>query len=365
MKYDRNLIVIGAGAAGLVSAYIAAAVKAKVTLIESHKMGGDCLNYGCVPSKTLIRSAKLAYQMRRADHYGLEAAEPRFSFRKVMQRVQDVIARVEPHDSAERYTSLGVEVLQGRARIADRHRVEVELADGGSVSLSTRSIVIATGGAPFVPPLPGIEEVGYVTSDTLWEKFAGLERPPKRLLVLGGGPIGCELAQSFARLGSDVTVVEMAGQLLGREDEDVSDLVRQSLERDGVQVLTGHKALRCMRMDERKLMVVESDGHEERIEFDTLLCAVGRAARLKGYGLEELGIETKRTIRTNGYLQTLHRNIYAAGDVVGPYLFTHAAAHQAWHASVNALFGRFKKFKVDYRFYPGPPSWTRRSPGSG
>lgn len=351
-KYDRNLVVIGAGAAGLVSAYIAAAVKAKVTLIESHKMGGDCLNYGCVPSKALIRSAKLAAQMRRADHYGLEASAPGFSFRKVMQRVHDVIARVEPHDSAERYSALGVEVLAGHARIADPHTVAVELAGGGSVRLRTRAIVIATGARPFVPPLPGIEEVGYVTSDTLWREFAELDRPPQRLLVLGGGPIGCELSQCFARLGSQVTQVEMAPQLLSREDADAATLVRDALERDGVRVLTGHRALRCLRVGEKKFMVVESENGEEQIEFDRLLVSVGRSARLEGYGLEELGIETGRTIHTNEYLQTLHRNIYAAGDVAGPYQLTHAAAHQAWYASVNALFGQFKKFKADYRFVP-------------
>ncbi|MBB3059912.1 dihydrolipoyl dehydrogenase family protein [Microbulbifer rhizosphaerae] len=354
VKYDRNLVVIGAGAAGLVSAYIAAAVKAKVTLVESHRMGGDCLNYGCVPSKALIRSAKLAQQMRRADHFGLEAVDPGVSFRKVMQRVQEVIARVEPHDSAERYSALGVEVLQGYARIVDPHTVEVELEDGGSVRLRTRAIVIATGARPFVPPLPGIEEVGYVTSDTLWQEFAELERPPRRLLVLGGGPIGCELAQSFARLGSEVTQVEMSPQLLAREDADAAALVEAALKRDGVQVLTGHRALHCLRMGERKFMAVQGDSGEERIEFDALLCAVGRTARLSGYGLEELGIETGRTIETNKYLQTLHRNIYAAGDVAGPYQLTHVSAHQAWYASVNALFGQFKKFKVDYRFVP----WT-------
>lgn len=354
VKYDRNLVVIGAGAAGLVSAYIAAAVRAKVTLIESHKMGGDCLNYGCVPSKALIRSARLAAQMRRADHYGLDAAEPGFSFRKVMQRVQNVITRVEPHDSAERYSALGVEVLAGHARIADPHTVEVKLADGGNVRLRTRAIVIATGARPFVPPLPGIEEVGYVTSDTLWQELAKLDRPPQRLLVLGGGPIGCELAQCFVRLGSQVTQVEMGAQLLPREDEDAAALVRGALERDGVRVLTGHRALRCLRVGEKKLIVVDNGDGEEQIEFDRLLVAVGRAARLDGYGLEELGIETGRTIHTNDYLQTLHRNIYAAGDVAGPYQLTHVSAHQAWYASVNALFGQFRKFKADYRFVP----WT-------
>jgi pyruvate/2-oxoglutarate dehydrogenase complex dihydrolipoamide dehydrogenase (E3) component/uncharacterized membrane protein YdjX (TVP38/TMEM64 family) len=353
-RFDRNLVVIGAGAAGLVSAYIAAAVKAKVTLVEAHKMGGDCLNYGCVPSKALIKSARLAHSMRHADHYGLEATAPQFSFRRVMQRVHEVIRAIEPHDSVERYTALGVEVLQGRARIVDPWTVEITLNDGGIQRLTTRSIVIAAGARPFVPPLQGLDDVGYVTSDTLWDEFAKLDHPPRRLVVLGGGPIGCELAQSFARLGSAVTQVEMLPRIMIREDEEVSDLARAALERDGVEVLTGHKALRCERDGDRKILVVESGGSERRIEFDALICAVGRVARLKGYGLEELGIPTERTVVTNEYLETLYPNILAAGDVAGPYQFTHTAAHQAWYAAVNALFGDLKRFKADYTVIP----WT-------
>ncbi|ADL55923.1 FAD-dependent oxidoreductase [Gallionella capsiferriformans] len=351
-RFDRNLIVIGGGAAGLVSAYIAAAVKAKVTLIETHKMGGDCLNYGCVPSKALIKSAKLASQIRHGEHYGLNAGAPEFSFRKVMARVHKVISEVAPHDSAERYTSLGVEVLQGYARITDPWTVEIKLNDGTTQTLTTRSIVIATGARPFVPPLPGLEEVGYVTSDTLWSTFAELDAAPKRLVVLGGGPIGCELAQSFARLGSNVTQVEMAPRIMIREDLEVSELARASLSADGVEVLTDHKAVRCEKEGERKYIVVEHEGQSRRIEFDVLICAVGRSARLKGFGLEELGIPVQRTVTTNDYLETLYPNIYAAGDVAGPYQFTHTAAHQAWYAAVNALFGDFKRFKVDYSVIP-------------
>ena len=351
-QFDRNLVVIGAGAAGLVTAYIAAVVKAKVTLIEAHKMGGDCLNYGCVPSKALIRSAKLAHQMRHGEHYGLEATTPGFSFRKVMARVHEVIAAIEPHDSVERYTSLGVEVLQGYARIVDPWTVQVALNDGTTRKLTTRSIVIATGGSPVVPTMPGLNDVGYVTSDTLWDEFAKLDAPPARLVVLGGGPIGCELAQCFARLGSKVTQVEMAPRLMIREDAEISELARAALARDGVTVLTDYKAVRCEREGERKFIVVGQGGNEQRIEFDALLCAVGRSARLTGYGLEELGIETKRTVQTNEYLETLYPNIFAAGDVAGPYQFTHVAAHQAWYAAVNALFGPFKKFKADYSVIP-------------
>ncbi|WP_111637186.1 FAD-dependent oxidoreductase [Marinomonas shanghaiensis] len=353
-SFDRNLIVIGAGAGGLVSAYIAATVKAKVTLIEAHKMGGDCLNYGCVPSKALIKSAKVAHQMRHAENYGLNSSEPTFSFKKVMQRIHDVIAKIEPHDSVERYSKMGVDVVQGYAKLIDPWTVEIQLNEGGTRRLTARSIVLATGARPFVPDLPGLDEVGYVTSDTLWETFAKLDEPPKRLVVLGGGPIGCELAQSFARLGSVVTQVERSSRIMRREDEEVSKLAQESLVQDGVIMLTSHRAVRCEKEGESKRLIVEHDGQESTIEFDALICAVGREARLDGYGLENLGIETKGTIVTNDYLETLYPNIFAAGDVAGPYQFTHVAAHQAWYAAVNALFGTFKKFRVDYRVIP----WT-------
>ena len=351
-RFDRNLIVIGAGAAGLVSAYIAATVKARVTLIEAHKMGGDCLNYGCVPSKALIRSAKLARQMREADRYGLDGHEPRFSFARVMARVHEVIRAVEPHDSIERYTRLGVDVKQGHARLLDPWTVEIEHHDGSRQRLTSRAIVIATGAKPFVPPLPGLEEVGYLTSDTLWQAMAERDQPPARLVVLGGGPIGCELAQSFARLGSEVIQIQRGPRIMQNEDEEVSALAKEALEADGVTVLTNHDAIRCERDGERKFIIVQHEGAERRIEFDTLLCAVGRSARLRGYGLEELGIETERTVVTNEYLETLYPNIFAAGDVAGPYQFTHTAAHQAWYAAVNALFGDFKRFRVDYSVIP-------------
>lgn len=348
--FDRNLIVIGAGAAGLVSAYIAAAVKAKVTLIEAHKMGGDCLNYGCVPSKALIRSAKLAKQMRHGEDYGLESHTARFSFRAVMARIHAVIAAIEPHDSIERYTNLGVDVRQGYAKLIDPWTVEITKPNGQSERLTARSIIIAAGAAPFVPPLPGLANV-CVTSDTLWAKFAELDQVPARLVVLGGGPIGCELAQSFARLGASVTQVEMGDRLLAREDLDVSAYALESLAHDGVSILTQHKALR---VEDGNTLVVEHQGSEQRIVFDEIICAVGRSPRLSGYGLEDLGIPTARTVTTNDYLETLYPNIYAAGDVSGPYQFTHVAAHQAWYAAVNALFGQFKRFKVDYRVIP----WT-------
>ena len=351
-KFDRNLIVIGGGAAGLVSSYIAAATKAKVTLVEAHKMGGDCLNYGCVPSKALIKSAKVAHQMRHADHYGLEPGVPKFSFARVMERIHGVIADIAPHDSVERYSGLGVEVLQGYAKLIDPWTVEIALEGGETRRLTTRAIIIATGAAPFVPPLPGLDDVGYLTSDTLWDALRDRTEPPKRLVVLGGGPIGSELAQSFARLGSQVTQIEMAPRIMIREDEEVSALVQASLTRDGVRVLTGHKALSCGVSDGAKWIEVEHEGQKSRIEFDDLIAAVGRAPRLKGFGLEELGIPVDRVVETNEYPETLYPNILAAGDVAGPYQFTHTAGHQAWFAAVNALFGNIKRFKADYRVIP-------------
>jgi pyruvate/2-oxoglutarate dehydrogenase complex dihydrolipoamide dehydrogenase (E3) component/uncharacterized membrane protein YdjX (TVP38/TMEM64 family) len=350
--FDRNLIVIGGGAGGLVAALIAAAVKAKVTLVEAHKMGGDCLNFGCVPSKALIKSAKLAHQMKHGSAYGLTDTTVVFSFKAVMQRIHQVIAEIAPHDSVERFTGLGVDVLQGYAKIVNPWTVEIALNDGTKKTLTTRAIVIAAGARPFVPPLPGIDDVGFVTSDTLWDEFAKLDDIPKRLVVLGGGPIGCELAQSFQRLGAQVTQIEMAARIMIREDVEVSDLAKASLQADGVQVLTEHKALRCEKVGDAKTIVVEHKGQEIRIEFDVLLCAVGRVARLSGYGLEEMGIPTNRTVTTNEYLETIYPNIYAAGDVAGPFQFTHTAAHQAWYAAVNPLFGALKKFKVDYSVIP-------------
>jgi pyruvate/2-oxoglutarate dehydrogenase complex dihydrolipoamide dehydrogenase (E3) component/uncharacterized membrane protein YdjX (TVP38/TMEM64 family) len=341
-KFDRNLVVIGAGSAGLVAAYIAAAVRARVTLVEKHRMGGDCLNTGCVPSKALIKTARVLSQIRRARDFGLKSATAEYDFADVMERVQRVIRTIEPHDSVERYTQLGVECIQGDARITTPWSVEVN-----GKTLTTRAIVIAAGAEPFIPPIPGIEAVECLTSETVW----GLRRLPPRLLVLGGGPIGSELAQAFARLGSKVTQVEMLDRILPREDPEFSEMVAARMQEDGVDVRVGHKAMRFL---SKNVLLCEHQGHEVRIEFDALLCAVGRVARTSGYGLEELGIPvTKaRTVETNEFLQTVYPNIYACGDVAGPYQFTHTAAHQAWYASVNALFGVLKKFRADYSVIP-------------
>jgi pyruvate/2-oxoglutarate dehydrogenase complex dihydrolipoamide dehydrogenase (E3) component/uncharacterized membrane protein YdjX (TVP38/TMEM64 family) len=348
--FDRNLVVIGAGAAGLVAAYIAAAVKAKVTLVEKHRMGGDCLNTGCVPSKALIKTARVLSTIRRAKEYGLANAVAEFDFAEVMERVQRVVQAIEPHDSVERYRGLGVDCVQGEAKIVSPWLVEVTLPDGTKKAFATRAIVIAAGARPFVPPIPGIEQTGYLTSDTLW----GLRELPQRLVVLGGGPIGCELAQAFARFGSQVTQVEMLPRLLAREDPEFSAMVEKRFRAEGVDVRTGHRAKAFRVAEGRKVLICEQAGRELAIEFDTLLVAVGRVANTEGYGLEELGIPvTKaRTVETNDYLQTLYPNIYACGDVAGPFQFTHTASHQAWYASVNALFGGLKKFRADYSVIP-------------
>jgi pyruvate/2-oxoglutarate dehydrogenase complex dihydrolipoamide dehydrogenase (E3) component/uncharacterized membrane protein YdjX (TVP38/TMEM64 family) len=344
-RFDRNLVVIGAGSAGLVSAYIAAAVKAKVTLIEKHRMGGDCLNTGCVPSKALIRTARLLSQIRNAARYGIKRATAEIDFAQVMERVQQVIRDIEPHDSVERYTALGVECLQGDARILSPWEVQV-----GNRTLTTRAIVIAAGARPFVPPIPGLEKVEVLTSDTVWN----LRELPRRLVVLGGGPIGSELAQAFARLGAQVTQVEMLPRLLVREDAEVSEMVRARFAAEGIQVLLEHRAKKVEIVDGRKILLCEHQGQSIQVEFDALLCAVGRVPNTSGYGLEALGIGTSKakTVETNEYLQTLYPNIYACGDVAGPYQFTHTAAHQAWYAAVNALFGGLRKFRADYAVIP-------------
>ncbi len=349
-RFDRNLIVIGAGSGGLVSAYIAAAVKASVTLVERHGMGGDCLNTGCVPSKALLRSAKLLSQARRASHYGLRRMSVDFDFGEVMERVQRVIAEIEPHDSVERYTRLGVEVMQGEATIVSPWEVVVRGADGATRRLSARSIVIAAGARPTVPPIPGLDAVGCLTSDTVW----GLRRLPRRLLVLGGGPVGCELALAFARFGSKVVQLEMAPRLMAREDPEVSEFVERRFRDEGIDVRTGTKALRFESDGTRKVLVAESSGTEVRIAFDELLCALGRTANTTGYGLESLGVPLTRagTIAVDPWLRTRFPNVYAVGDVAGPYQFTHTAAHMAWFATVNALFGRFRSFRVDWRVVP-------------
>nr|WP_282010378.1 dihydrolipoyl dehydrogenase [Nitrospina watsonii] len=346
-KKDYNLIVIGGGSAGLVSAYIGSVLKAKVALIEKHKMGGDCLNTGCVPSKALLRSGKILSYIKRHQLYGLKSASAEFDFADIMERVQNVIQKVEPHDSIERYTRLGVDCYTGAAKLLSPHEVEVD-----GKTLTTQNIIIATGATPAVPPIGGLDQVDALTSDTLWS----LRELPNRLLIAGGGPIGSELAQAFVRVGSQVTQVEMGPEILSREDEDVSRTVRQKFVSEGIDVRVNTKCKEVIKEDGRTFMRVEKqDGTTEDIEFDRILVAVGRAANAKGFGLEEIGVKLgdRGTVEVDEYLRTpAHKNIYACGDVAGPYQFTHTAAHQAWFCAVNALFSPFKKFKVDYSVVP-------------
>ncbi|MBT3033176.1 MAG: dihydrolipoyl dehydrogenase [Candidatus Thiodiazotropha sp. (ex Lucina pensylvanica)] len=343
--FDQNLVVIGGGSAGLVSAYIAAAVKSRVTLIEKHKMGGDCLNTGCVPSKALIRSARILSQSRRAQEWGFDAIDVKYNFSNIMERVQRVVKEVEPHDSVERYTGLGVEVIEGEARITSPYSVEVN-----GIEIRTPHIIVATGAGPFVPPISGIDQFDYLTSDNLWK----MRELPERLLVLGGGPIGCELSQAFARFGSRVTIVEMMPRLMIREDEDVADLVTQQFKEEGINLLVGHKAVEFVKEEGENLLICEHNDTQKKVPFDQVLVAVGRKPNTGGFGLEELNValNPNGTIETDEYLQTSIPTIYACGDVAGPYQFTHTAGHQAWYAAVNSLFGIFRRFKVDYSVIP-------------
>ncbi len=344
-KFDTNLVVIGAGSAGLVTAYVAAAAKAKVTLIEREQMGGDCLNTGCVPSKAIIRSARIASYIRRANEFGLEAGPLQVNFPQVMERVRDVIATVEPHDSVERYTSLGVDCISGSARITSPWTVEV---DGRTIT--TRSIVIATGGRPFVPPVPGLADIPYLTSDTIWQ----LNELPRRLLVIGGGPIGCELAQAFAQLGSEVTQVEKGPRLLAREDAAVSATLATRFTAAGIRVMTGYTAERFEQRNGEKVAVCAGADGEQQISFDQVLVAVGRRANTDGLEIGNAGLELNQngTIPINAYLQTSQPHILACGDVTGPYQLTHAAGFQGWFCAMNALFGGIKRFKVNYSVMP-------------
>ncbi len=355
--FDYNVVVIGAGSGGLVASLIAAAVKAKVALIEKHQMGGDCLNTGCVPSKALIRSAKMAHYAKRAKDWGFRSADVDFEFADVMDRVHRVIKQIEPHDSVERFTGLGVECVLGEATIESPWRVRVspkgDKSNMGDLVLTAKNIVVATGASPLVPPIPGLDQVDPLTSDNLWQ----LRELPERLVVLGGGPIGSEMAQAFARLGSQVTQAEMLPRILSREDPEISDMVKERFEEEGVRVLTGHKVT-SFGADggQRYMMAEDSEGGEVRVDFDQVIVALGRRARVRGFGLEELGVEIAKngTVAADDFMRTNYPNIYVCGDVAGPYQFTHVASHQAWYATVNALFSPLKEFKADYRVIP----WT-------
>jgi pyruvate/2-oxoglutarate dehydrogenase complex dihydrolipoamide dehydrogenase (E3) component/uncharacterized membrane protein YdjX (TVP38/TMEM64 family) len=349
-RFDRNLVVIGAGSGGLVSSYIAAAIEAKVTLIEKAAMGGDCLNFGCVPSKTLIRSAKAAQMARTAGQYGVSFAQVNVDFKAVMQRIHAVIAKIAPHDSVERYTELGVECIEGEAEIIDPYHVRV-----GDQQLSTRNIILATGGSPIIPQINGIQNIDFLTSDSIWD----IEELPQKLVIVGGGPIGCELSQAFGRLGSSVTLIQRGARIMPREDLDVSEIIHAQFELEGITIHCGADAASIQKTERGNELVCQrnsADSESFTVEFDQILFAIGRKARTSTKGINELGIELRAngTIKTDPYLRTSFPNIYACGDATGPYQFTHVAAHQAWYATVNALFSGFKKFEVDYSVIP----WT-------
>jgi dihydrolipoamide dehydrogenase len=344
-KFDYNVCVIGAGSGGLVASYIAAAVKAKVLLVEKNKMGGDCLNTGCVPSKALIKSAHVMATIKRAGEFGLHDAPVKIDFSAVMARVRRIIQEIAPHDSVERYQALGVECLSGEAKILTPYQVKI-----GERTITTKNIIIATGAGPYIPTIPGLSDVSYHTSDTIWNHT----QLPKRLLVLGGGPIGCELAQAFARLGSEVSIIQKNTRLMMREDADISHMVQNNFQREGIHLYTESHVLTLEKNNDHFIAHVQHKEQTVSIPFDVILIALGRAPHTRGFGAEELGIQIapQGTIAHNPFMQTNYPNIFTCGDVAGPYQFTHTAAHQAWYASVNALFSPLKKFRVDYRVIP-------------
>jgi len=345
-QQDYNMVVIGGGAAGLVSAYIAATLKAKVALIEKHKMGGDCLYTGCVPSKALIKTARMVHQIREHKRYGLKSAHYELDFAEVMERVQSVIKKIEPHDSVERYTGLGVECIQGEAEVVDAHTVKVN-----DRILKTRSLVLALGALPIIPKIPGLDKIRVLTSENLWE----LRTQPARLLVLGGGPIGCEMAQAFQRLGSQVTLVEAGSRLLPKEDDDVATLIAGQFQSEGMRLLLNSKADEVIHESGSTTMICKSpDGRQVKVPFDAIFVAVGRRANTGQLDTKKLGIELNDngTIKVDAYMRANGSNIYVCGDAAGPYQFTHVASHQAWYCAVNALFSPLKKFRVDYRVIP-------------
>lgn len=343
-NFDFDLICIGAGSAGLVSAYIGSALKAKVALIEKNKMGGDCLNTGCVPSKALIRSAHFMHDLQQAENLGFYEAKAQINFSQIMARVHKKIKSIEPHDSVERYEALGVKCFLGQAQVLDPWRVKV-----GAQVLNSRKIIIASGAEPLIPGITGLDKINFLHSNNLWE----LKTLPKNLLILGGGPIGCEMAQCFARLGSKVSLVEMTSRLLAAEDEKVGRFLQRELVKDGVEIFLNHEAKEFSEENGVKILLCQSPEGEKKLAFDEVLVAVGRKANTKGFGLKKLGLKLRAngSIEVDEYLRATFPNIYACGDVTGPYQFTHAASHQAWHCAVNALLG-IKKFKIDYRFMP-------------
>ena len=347
-KYNYNLVVIGAGSAGLVTSYVAAAAKAKVALIERDEMGGDCLNTGCVPSKALIRSASFLRDAKRARALGFKSASVEFDFAEVMERVQRVIKTVEPHDSVERFQGLGVDCFAGEAKINAPTEVEVD-----GKKLSTRAIVVASGARPFVPPIKGLDQIEYYTSDTIWK----IRHLPKRMVIIGGGPIGSELTQCFASFGAEVTQVEGAQRIMTREDADASEIVMHHFRELGVNLLTSTRAEEVIVEGENKFLVCKNkeSGETMRIPFDGLLVAVGRSPRGDSVpGLLDIGVEVDKrgAIVVDDTLRTAVSNVYACGDIIGSYQFTHTAAHSGYYAAMNALFSPLHNRRVDWSVVP-------------
>ena len=328
---EYDLCIIGGGAAGLVVAAGAATLGAKVALVEKRALGGDCLYYGCVPSKTLIHSAKVAQIMRDANRFGIAAHTPAIDLSRVMQRVQSVIEQIEPNDSPERFAALGVEVIFGAGQFAGADEFVVNAR-----TLRARKFVIATGTRPAVPALPGLENTPYLTNETLF----AVNGPIRHLLILGGGPIGCEMAQSLARLGSGVTLFDLAPRLLPREDEDVSAVIHHQFKQDGIELHLGIQVLKLKRENGETRVLLEHPQHGQYwLSGSHLLIAAGRKPNLENLGLEQAGValENGRLV-LDARLRTSNHNIYACGDVAGPYLFTHMAEHQAGVVLRNALF---------------------------
>ncbi len=348
-KFDYNLVVIGGGAAGLVSSIIASTVNAKVALIEQHTMGGDCLNTGCVPSKTILAIARKIRSAEKLSSTGFirEPIHIAVDFNAIKSKIREVISTIEPNDSVERYTSLGVDCMSGHASIVSPWMVKVD----GKL-LTTQKIIIASGASPFIPPIPGLSESGCYTSDTIWD----MEKLPGTMTILGGGPIGCELAQAFSGLGVKVTIVEMADRLCNREDEEAGKILKEIFETESIQVLIKTKAVSFTKADSglTEAVLERTDGEKIVIQTECVLAALGRKAITKNLGLETIGVTLNKdgTVAVDDFMCTDVPTVYACGDVAGPYQFTHTASHTAWYATVNSLFGGFKKFKKDFRVIP-------------
>ncbi len=348
-----NVVVIGAGTAGLVTAAGTAGLGGRVALIERHKMGGDCLNYGCVPSKALISSARMIQNIRQAKKWGLSPQEPAFEFTRVFERMRERRAKIEPNDSRERFEGLGVDVFSGEAQFVSPNEVVID--DG--TSLEAKHFVIATGRRAGIPPIEGIDEVPYFTNETVFDE---LNEKPEDMIVIGGGPIGCELSQALNRLGVRVTVVEFLPQIMVKEDPDVAAVVRARLEEEGIRVLTSAAAQRAeardgqVHLEVQQKMGENGEGETVQLQARALLIAAGRIPNVESLNLEAAGVAySKQGIEANAYLQTSQPHIYAAGDIVGPYQFTHMADAQARVVIRNILMPfQTLRQKVDYSVVP-------------